>query len=281
MHTITKPSRPPVLEVLRPGYLALFDRAVAVFVADERVRALWLSGSLASGSADVASDLDLLVAVGDDDHEAFTGAWEEWLAAITPTLIVRPLGFAAGSFHAVTPGRERLDVVVEPVAALTNTFFRHRLVVFDRDGLDATLPAPDPAPGPSPAKVAGLVEEFFRDYGLFETVVEREDWLLGLEAIHLLRGLLYQLFAEANAPLPASGIKRWSTKLTPDQRRLLESLPTGAAHHDAVVDAHEAVAAAFVDQARPICAELGVRWPDELEEATLDYLRSIGLPTYR
>jgi len=271
-------TRPPVLDLLEPGYGPLFDRAVEVLGADERVRALWLSGSLARGAADAGSDLDLLLAVRDVDLDAFATSWRAWLRAITPTVIARPLPFLPGSLYSVTPGRERLDVVVEAASAIASTPFVPRLVVFDRDGLDHEVPAPPPPAGPSSDRVAGLVEEFFRDYGMFPVVVLREDWLLGLEATHLVRSLLYRLLVEANAPLPAMGVKQWGAKLTPVQRARLEALPMGDASRTGVLAAHEAVAVAFVDAAVPICAELGVEWPCALEAATLRYLRDHGLP---
>lgn len=277
MNTFTN-SRPPAIDVLEPGYGPLFDRVVAVFAADERVRAMWLGGSLARGTADIASDLDVLVAVRERDVDAFLEEWRAWLADVTPTVIARRLPFLRGGFYSVTPGRERLDVVVESVDALTETPFRTRLLVFDRDGLDAEVPTPVAAVGPSSERVDTLVEEFFRDYGMFNTVVEREDWLLGVEAVHTIRSLLYQLFVEANAPLPGMGVKQWSTKLTPEQRAVLESLPTGVATRDGVVAAHEEVACAFVAHARPICRDLGVPWPEELDVATRRYLEGHGLP---
>lgn len=277
MTTFTK-SRPPEIDLLEPGYGPLFDRAVEVFSADERVRALWLSGSLARGSADHVSDLDLLLAVRDDDHDAFSATWKDWLGAITPTVIARPLPFLPGSLYSVTPGRERFDVVVEPVSRLATTPFRTRVVVFDRDGLDTIVPDPEARTGPSSVKLAAIVEEFFRDYGMFPVVVEREDWLLGLEAIHFLRGLIYQLFVEANAPQPPMGAKMWSAKLTASQRGALEALPTGQAERNSVIDAHETVAVAFVRYARQICATHDVPWPTGLEAATLRYLKSYQLP---
>ncbi len=246
--------------------------------ADERVRALWLSGSLGRGDADAMSDLDLLVAVADDDMTSFNDSWREWLAEITPTLIARPLPFAPGSLYAVTTERLRLDIVAEPASRVASSFFRHRLVVFDRDGLDAVVPEPS-APGPSIDRVAALVEEFFRDYGMFPVVLEREDWLLGLEAIHLYRGLLYQLFVEMNAPLPPMGVKQWSTKLTADQRSVLEALPTGTATREGVIEAHATVAHAFIDHARLATDTIGGRWPDELEVATRKYLDAHGVTT--
>ena len=272
------PGRPAVIDVLEPGYAPLFDRAVEVLGADERVRALWLSGSLGRGDADAMSDLDLLVAVADDDMTSFNDSWREWLAEITPTLIARPLPFAPGSLYAVTTERLRLDIVAEPASRVASSFFRHRLVVFDRDGLDAVVPEPS-APGPSIDRVAALVEEFFRDYGMFPVVLEREDWLLGLEAIHLYRGLLYQLFVEMNAPLPPMGVKQWSTKLTADQRSVLEALPTGTATREGVIEAHATVAHAFIDHARLATDTIGGRWPDELEVATRKYLDAHGVTT--
>ena len=251
---------------------------MAVFEADERVRALWLSGSLARGEADRASDLDLLLAVRDDDHAEFVAKWRDWLAEITPTLIARELPFARGIFFCVAPGRERLDIVVEAASVLASSFHRHRVVVFDRDGLDASVPAPLEAP-PSPEAIAALVEEFFRDYGMLPTVVVREDWLLGLEAIQVLRTLLYRLFVEANAPLPPMGVKQWSRKLSVEQRHVLEILPGGAAaERESVIAAHDAVAVAFVREARRLCAAHGAAWPAELEAATRSYLRCWGLP---
>ena len=277
VRTFTKSSRPAILDVLEPGYGPLFDRLVAVLGDDERVRGMWLSGSLARGEADRISDLDVLVAVRDDDHDAFAAEWREWLAAVTPTLIARPLPFAPGSFYSLTPGRQRLDVVVETMAWLPNTPFRSRLTVFDRDGLDQMIPAPEPGAGLSAERVAGLIEEFFRDYGMFPVVTEREDWLLGQEGVHFVRGLLYQLFVEENAPLPMMGIKRWSTKLTPEQRAVLTSLPAAAPNRESVMTAHHAVGEAFLVHARRVCDRLGVVWPAELEAATVDYLRSYGL----
>jgi hypothetical protein len=265
--------RPGGLDVLEPGYDELFERLVETCVDDERVRAMWLSGSLARGVADAVSDLDVLLALADDAIEGFASSWREWLARVTPTVIARPLPFLPGSFFSVTTQRLRMDVVVEPATAIASTFFRERALVFDRDGLDAVVPEPLPGAGPSPTRIADLIEEFFRDYGMFPVGVERKDWLLGVEAIHLIRTLLYQLFVEENAPVPAAGVKQWSSKLTPRQREVLLALPTGGTDRDSIVEAHEAVSVAFVREARRVAAAAGVEWPAELEQRTVEYLR--------
>jgi len=259
-------------------YAEVYSRLVSAARADDRVRALWLSGSLARGDADWASDLDAIVAVADERFDEFAEAWRAWLDAFAAPLIARPIPGAAGSFYSVRADRARLDVVVERASATAESAHRHRLLVFDHDGLDAGVPAPEPPAGPSRERLEQLVEEFFRDYGLFPVVKERRDVLLGLEATQLIRWLLYQLFAETNAPLPVTGIKQWSAKLTEAQRRTLERLPLGSGDWDDMVAAHEATACAFVAHARAACADHGVPWPHELEESTLLYLRRHRLP---
>lgn len=262
----------PELGPLPAPYHALFARARDVFAADTRVQALWLSGSLARGDADAHSDLDLLVATTDDGHASFTEAWEAWLASITPTVLAKRIPGITG-LYAVTPEWLRIDVVWEPRGALARTFFRTRRLVFDRADCAAAIPPAIPRPGPSARAVLDLIEESLRILGLLPTGVGREDWLLGVEGVWNHRLLLYQLFQQANAPLPETGLKQWSSKLTPAQRARLSGLPTGAANREAVIRASLEVAAAFLAEARPLAARLGIAWPDALEAATRVHLR--------
>lgn len=254
------------------AYRALFDRALAVLEADARVLAVWLSGSLARGMADAHSDLDLLVATTDEGFKAFGDAWSEWLAEMTATVLAKRIPVVAG-LYAVTPDWLRLDVVWEARAALASSFFRERRVVFDRGDCAALVPPPFAPAGPSPVAVLGLVEECWRILGLLPTVIGREDWLLGIEGVHTQRLLLYNLLQQANAPLPTTGLKQWSSKLTREQVSSFEALPTGAPGREAVVQGQLAVAGALIREARPLAAQLGVAWPDALERATRLHLR--------
>ncbi len=267
----------PELDPLPAGYRALLERATLVLRGDPRVLALWLSGSLARGDADAHSDLDLLVATRDQEHAAFGDDWRDWLGRITPTVLARRLPGIAG-LYAVTPDWLRLDVVWEPRAALANTFFRTRRLVFDAEDCHALIPPPLEASGPSATRVLEIVEECLRILGLLPAVIGREDWLLGVEGVFTQRQLLYQLYQQANAPLPVTGLKQWSRKLTPAQRQRLASLPTGAATREAVIDGQLRVARALLADARPLCEHLGVPWPTALEHATREHLRlTLGL----
>lgn len=259
------------LAPLPEGYHRLFDRLLTVVEHDERIRALWLSGSLARGDADAGSDLDVLLAVADDDRDAFADNWREWLATITPTLIARPLTFAPGSFYSLTRDCERLDVVVESVTqAATTTTFRTRLVVLDRDGLDARVPAPGPPTEPDRERMEWIVEEFFRYLAIFPAaVLLREDYLLGVVGVQGQRQLLHELFVNANQPLPATGVKQWSSKLTPEQRALMEALPALDATRESLVAATRANVEAFHTAGREALESHGIPWPEDLDQTVV------------
>jgi hypothetical protein len=267
--------RPPGLAVLPPGYGPLFDRAAALLAADDRVRAMWVHGAMARGAADAGSDLDVSVAVRDADFGAFAAEWETWLAAITPTLTARKI--SDGSFYALTTTCERFDVISEPVGKLSETLVSRRIVVFDKDGLDQLIPPPSDPP-PSAGAIAGLIEETLRQAANFPVVMVRGDWLMGVIAVQQVQLFLYQLFAEANKPMPPSGPKQWSSKLAPWQRRLLEALPVAAPTEQSVTEAREAAFVLFFAEAPAIAASNGVAWPDELEAAVRAYLSAAGLP---
>jgi len=268
-------SRPPGLDVLPPGYGPLFDRAASLFAADDRVRGMWVHGAMARDAADAASDLDVSIAVRDDDFAEFAAEWATWLAAITPTVSARKI--SDGSFYALTPTCERFDVISEPVSKLRTTLLTRRIVVFDKDGLHALIPPPDDPP-PSAPSVAYAIQETLRQAANFPTVIVRNDWLLGVIAVQQVQLFLYQLFAESNKPMPPTGPKQWSHKLTPRQRQVLQELPVAAPTRQSVMAAREAAFTAFFTEAPPIAAKAGVSWPSELEDAVRRYLSNEGLP---
>jgi hypothetical protein len=270
--------RPQGLAALPAAYGPLFDSALAVLAADQRVRGIWLAGALGRGAADAASDLDFAIAVRDEEFEAFAAGWRAWLAAITPTLLARELPGRRGSFYALTTTCERIDVVTERAGELGTVQAGARLVVLDRDGLDARLPTPA-ARQPDAGTIAYLIEECLRQAANFPTVTVRDDWLLGVVAVQEVHLMLYQLFVEVNQPLPATGPKQWRAKLTDAQAATLLALPVPQPRRESVLPAREAALGAFIAHARPIAERCGVPWPAELEAAVRAFLRrELDLP---
>ena len=95
----------------------LIDRAVAIFSNDRRFMAGWLEGSLADGSADAYSDIDLhLCVVGDAWDEVWNGRLKliEEIGPILASLDIRGI-FAVGC---LMQGPAKLDVFFERESTL-------------------------------------------------------------------------------------------------------------------------------------------------------------------
>jgi len=283
MSLVGLPAVDEALSRLPEGYSRLFTRLLRVVEPDERVLALWLSGSLGRGTADRGSDLDVVVSVADESFDDFCAGWRGWLATVTPTIIAREIPGLPGSFSSVTRGCERLDMVVERATHVDVGPTDTRLLVLDRMGLDGRGITPGRARpaeptsvgdgrGPDRARMADLVEEFFRQQAIFPAaVVARDDWLLGVVAVVSTQRLLYDLLVEANQPLPVMGVKQWSSRLTGTQRRLLEALPVPDPRPDDVITAMLAVRRAMLTAGRDTADRHGVTWPTRADEAVAAY----------
>src|SRR5262249_23733782 len=144
-----------------------------------------------------------------------------------------------GSFFALTPSCERVDVIAERVSALSTSRLTRRVTVFDRDGLTALLPLPVD-PDPQPEVIRYCIEETLRQAANFPIVLTRHDWLMGVVAVQQIHLLLYELFTEANKPMPPTGPKQWSYKLTSQQRQALERLAVPQAERTSIIAARQA-----------------------------------------
>lgn len=260
-------------------YQPLLARVCDVLDGDPRFLALFLGGSIGRGVADAGSDLDLLVTVSDSDFDTIAGELAVILADAVDPVITRAIPGMPGTNAYITRQGLRLDVVLERIADIDRPAFRRRVTVFDRSDVRALIsPAEDANSGPDPATLAAIVQEFLRQQAIFPAaVVGRGDWLLGQEGVHNTRLMLYQLFVETNQPLPAMGVKQWSSKLTSPQRTLLEALEPPAAGRDQVLSAMSAVRGAFRTSGRAAAEAAGMTWPTEIDDAIADYWKRSGL----
>ena len=266
------------MEPMPAGYRDLLARVAEHVRHDERVRAVWVGGSVARGVADAGSDLDLLLAVADDHFTGFDAGLRAWLSGLADLVLAAPLRGLPGSLVATTAECLRVDVVAEPVGVVASTAYRHRRPVLDKDGLDAAVPAPEEGSGPDAAKMLAVVEEFYRQQAIFPAaVVAREDWLLGVVGVQTTQQLLYHLFVACNEPLPPMGVKQWSSRLTEHQRAVLAGLPAPTARRDSVVATMLATRSAFVREGQNAVAPHGLTWPADLHDAVAAYWAREGL----
>lgn len=243
----------------------LVERLRADLAADERVRGLWLTGSLATGSDDSFSDVDMLIVVREADVAAYLDEWLAFAASYRPVL-ARRLG-AAPVFNHVLEGWLRWDVVVGVPHDLADVDAASVSELFNHDGLRPSSPSHH---GADRSVVAELTEEFLRVLGLLPVVLGRGELVTAASGAGLLRQLLITLLRYRAEGDRLSGALHLRRVLPAGELAALEALPPLRAERAAVVKLHLACAGMFLPVAREL---LGEGHPFDLEAACREHLR--------
>ncbi len=261
--------------------MRVLDRAARTFETDERVRALFLSGSRATGSDDRLSDLDLLVVIDDENFEAFCEDWQSWVGELSPTVAAKPRAFDRGFLiNATTPSCARFDVFVRPVARVrSEPGWEKPTAMFDRDGIAQRLPEPrlPPAVEHDAGWLWELIYTFLRTLSVLPMLLERGEFVRLTQHAQLMKQDLLELllFENGDPPCRRPGAWAWvdlSERLPATDLALVASLPALAASRDSVIDGHMAVASGFLPRARSAAARAGEHFPSDFEQAVLAFL---------
>jgi hypothetical protein len=245
---------------------ALIARITEALNPDPRVRALFLSGSFGNGSADAYSDVDLLAIVEAQEHAGFIEDWKRILAGIEPVVYwnTLPGGLVV---NAVTQDWSRCDMalaVPDPFPPRAQDQVRP---LIDRDDLYPRLPKRAQFT-PKPERIAHLINEFIRIMGLLVVAMSREEYLLGVSGVGLLRQMVVDLMiAERKLPDPG-GVLHLNRLLDERQHRDLAMLAVPSPTRASVIAAHLSAARTFFPRARALADEYGIEWPTAFEMAT-------------
>ena len=121
-------------------HLHFVESAHKVLARDPRVMAVWAGGSLAGGTADRWSDVDLRLAVADDARTGFMAGIEDTLQAICPMLGWRMRSMRGDDLVVVTfEGPLRVDFIVTAPASLDRHRYEPVTPILDPHGLVARL----------------------------------------------------------------------------------------------------------------------------------------------
>jgi hypothetical protein len=249
-------------DAVDPRYRALYERACDVLEADERVVRVEVHGSIADGTADEWSDLDLKVIVHDDTIDAFLGDWQHWMNEITPTVLLdRPL--APFIVNAITRDGLTFDVSVwresspewkQPPGFTVGHLSGRRFTDY-------------------PDAVAYAVEERLRGLaGPFIKFLQRGDHVAHLSGVgHSTSLLMTVLLAETRAT--PDDPRRPERALSAEQRSVFAALPPLAATYASLLAFELAIAEETLNRARPLMATYERSWPVALERVAVDNLR--------
>jgi hypothetical protein len=239
-------------EVVDPRYVGLYEQAVAVLGRDPRVIRVEPSGSIAAGTADAWSDLDLTVVARADAHAALLEEWPTWIAAITPTVFART-PIAPFIINTVTDVGLTFDVAVYPgEPSFPPKEPRYTVGMLSSRQFTALGDALEYA----------VAEQLRGLAGPFISLIRRDEHLRHLTGLPHLLGLLTTVFlAETGAP-PLG--KHWNRTLTEEQRAAVAALPPVRATRDDIMTFGLALAELLVQRARRLYPRYGLTWPGDL-----------------
>ena len=245
----------------------LIAEVTARLKPDDRIRALFLSGSFGKGTADAWSDVDLLAVVPAEHHEALAADWRNILETIVPIVHFNRLPWAL-VLNAVTDGWLRIDLDVAAPDRLQGRAQDKLKPLIDRDGSYAALPATIPDRGPNPRQVAGTISEFIRILGLGHVADGRGEYELAVLGYSMLRRMMSEILVAEMGVGDTGGILHLSKLIDAGRMKILTDLPSPIATRDSVLSANNAVARVFFPRARALAAKLGIDWPQPFEDAT-------------
>lgn len=244
-------------------------RVSELLATNDRVRGLWLSGSLARGDADRWSDVDFVVAVDDQPVGETAAELEVSLTREFDIVLLRSRGDDTFQLlNLVTFQWERLDFSLYAPVAIAESKLGglHRL--FDKDAIGGQLEgSPSPVRPASVEQVDFTLTEFARVLGLLPVVLARDDLVGAVSGACLLREHLAALLQYELMGQPARGALNLTIQLTNEGADALLRLPALAADRASILEFHWACLAAFLEHGPRVADRQHVRWPARLIDA--------------
>jgi hypothetical protein len=271
----------------------LIREASATLEANQRILACWLEGSFAGGTADAWSDVDLHVAVADDDWDGAVSERLALIARIRPILgfVEATMPWGARLVSTNLSGPVRLDLFLERLSAVASAPRREQpVVLFDRAGITDSLQARWDREMIIRLQLRQLLQEFFFGSGWPVRLSGREEWgTMLMNAVFVVYQFLVPAILIQDDDVDFLRPQYHNERhLTPERRRQVDALveqirasfaglATGELDQTLVGRAYEALAGAIWRELRNACGTHGVAYPDDAErEMREHYRREMG-----
>jgi hypothetical protein len=257
------------------GQQLVMERARTLLPEDERILAVYLIGSHATGEADEFSDVDVHCVVTDESAPWFEQHWTMPLATITgPTVFTDQLPGLIGGLG-ITPAWLHVDLFFHSRA----TFDRHEYdgvrVLFDRDGSlfpDGDQPCEGGRAG-APYWPERAVNHFFYFLGNLVTVLGRDERIVANQGLGVTRDQLITLMLAERGVRRTGGAKHLNAYLSAEQRHCLESMPPAGHAPADLLAANQYLCREFIRRGTALAELTGHPWPEAFVDATLTRLR--------
>lgn len=257
------------------SHVAFAERAAHALGADDRITAVWLTGSLAVGTADAQSDVDLRATVRARDFAAVAERWQDLIDSIAHTVWKRrwPGPPDEVILGAITSEYLRFDLVLQSAADTTPRTLEAARVLFDRDGTAERITLTAPSRHDPLTHLSYIVEELIRLVGMLPIVVMRDDVPIGMEGQLATHSLLISLLLMENGiDRTVAGKRHVAALLNDEQQAVLASVPALLPRMDSIIQGRIAYARLFLPRARRLMEANGMDYPEQFEAATRHHL---------
>jgi hypothetical protein len=258
-------------------------RAIDVLAADERVLAAWLEGSFAGGTADPWSDIDLHVAIADNDWDAFLPHRHTLIGRVAPVVssVSTTMPWGAELIAANIARGVRLDLYTEKRSLLGNAIRREPPgVLFDRAGIADELRINWPADALARLRLEEILRVFFYGATFPVRLVGREEpGSLLLNAMLVVYQFLVpaMLIHDDSAHFFRPQLHN-ERHLSPERRREVDALvaaivaaftplPSSERDYRALGSMHQRLIGTTWREMRAACERLSVDYPHDAEDA--------------
>jgi hypothetical protein len=253
--------------------------------ADERIRAAWLEGSFATGTADAGSDLDLHLAVTDETFDSFCADARGWVEEVRESVGYLSIAFGPRRMFGFSlRDWMRLDLFVEPMSRVGEPArpVTPRML-FDRDGLEPKLRVDPTAAFDPAARITEIINTLLFGFTFPARLSARAEWgSLHLNALLVLYQMVVPAMIAQRHPEHAFRPQLHNERfLDPDQRAGVDALAVELARAfserppdaDAVRAAHAHLQRVLFDELGAAAAAHGAEWSPATEAVLRTFLR--------
>lgn len=277
------PATPPLSWVRRcsvhrvnnTDYRRLVDRVVALAEADDRIRAAFVYGSHATGSADRFSDLDIGLVTTDDAFDDVVADGDALVRKLGEPVFLDHFGNPA-QLHVIFADGTALELIIDRESELT--FEGPHRVLVDKAGVSeraAGRPGLTPESSDGPEQVRQRIQGFWHDVDHLVTALGRGNTWWAFGQLDELRRMVLNL-ARLEIGLEPDDEAYWKVDgaLKPDR---LAALQATAASPDLepMRDAGVALIDLYREVAPTLAASHGIEYPTELDRLLSDRLRGL------
>jgi predicted nucleotidyltransferase len=268
---MTSTGLPPVLAQL-----------AAACRADERLLALFITGSHALGTADKHSDIDVGLIATDEAYDEFFAARADFLRQLGEPLFLEDFDSPVTLFFILSDGTEG-ELAVARRSAFSEMVKGPYRVIVDKIGIlaNATFSGRQLGPEEQREQARRLVVWFWHDFGHFVTAIGRGQLLWAYGQLETLRRCCLGIARVAHDATDADAAEDPYFKVDevlPAQQLAVFAQSTGAIDAGSMVASARHLASIYGQLAPAVARRHGLEYPHALERLMLERLADASGP---